>query len=747
MTSKPNIVFIMSDQHDAAVAGCYGDQIVETPNLDALAGEGIIFDSHYCNSPICGPSRLSLTTGRYIHHIDAWSNECGPESDDIESLGSELQKVGYAPYLCGKMHYTEKNRFGFIEIPPYVNAYKKEEVIDRRRPDSAKVSSYNWEGVSAEFKVVHDYQKEGHGHDELVTNSACSFLENKKSIDDPFFVMIGYLSPHSPSIVRRSRYEKYQGRVPLPDVTEAYIQSLPVNYQQLRESQGFTGIDPLQMRFCRELYWAHVDWLDEQIGKLLQSLRQSEVFDNTVVVYSSDHGECKGAHGLWWKHCMFEESVRVPLIVRWPKRWKGGQKRSNPTSHVDLTQTLIEIAGGSPSSEKFDGESMVPLLDSDSAPWKNIAISQYYGPYIVSGMTMYRKDQFKYIYHCKKEGASDSIAELYNLESDPGEQHNLAHLAEYQSLIHSMHREMLSVLGESPEATELRASEKAVYPYIKQTSAGNEQAQQRSRPAKEVDVSYGQEKREEKVELGRFPDFICLGAHTAGVSWLEESLAHHPNCKLPEERALHYFDKHNKELSVEWYRSHFAVPEGCISGELTPAYAMLAMNELGKMTALMPTTKYVYLLRNPLDRNLSNMQFDIENGYISDVSLNALLKSAQSIAGISRNYARTIRKFDDLGLNQDWMLYLFYDEIQANPQKAIDTFSDFMNIPRVPLPGSQVAFSTEPCVWSAIPSEVLSEVARYSFDDALWLKQRFPDVAYIDLWISEVEEVLAGEKS
>jgi len=218
------------------------------------------------------------------------------------------------------------------------------------------------------------------------------------------------------------------------------------------------------VKYARELYWGLVEWTDTEMGRLLNSLANSKVADNTVVIYTTDHGENKGDHGLWWKNNMYEHSAGVPLIVSWPERWVGGQRRTGACSFVDLVQTIVDL-GGAQSPEDWDGDSLLPWLDDPNHAWKDVALSEYYGHYIASGFTMLRHDRYKYVYHSSFDEQHGPERELYDVVKDPSEFVNLANEPGYAGVMHSMHNLMLLELGEDPEDIEKRAREQLTKGY------------------------------------------------------------------------------------------------------------------------------------------------------------------------------------------------------------------------------------------------------------------------------------------
>ncbi len=453
MPDRPNILVIMSDEHDKGVLGCYGDPVVRTPNLDRLATEGVTFDTAYTTSPLCVPARLSFTAGKYISRCGAWSNDCWLPSDDYPSLPRILNAAGYESLLGGKQHYDATRRYGFADLyPSKRNMCHKTGRGERREADDTRARFDSWQWRSSQFRVGDDSFILA--NDREVTRRCGEFLRTRRR-EEPFFLFAGYLAPHFPLIVPDAYYQRYRDRVPMPAVPEGFLNGLPRNYQHLRYGFGLTETEDAVVRRGRELYWGLTDWLDDQVGMLMDSLNESEVADNTVVIYTSDHGENKGDHGLWWKNTMYEHSAGVPLIVRWPQRWAGGQRRAQACSFVDLVQTIAAIAG-TETPEDWDGESMLDWLDDPDAPWRDLAVSEYYAHNISSGFAMLRAGRYKYVYHTPADETHPAERELYDMEDDPGEFTNLAALPEHRTRLRTMHRALIEELGEDPDSTEAR---------------------------------------------------------------------------------------------------------------------------------------------------------------------------------------------------------------------------------------------------------------------------------------------------
>ena len=450
---RPNVLVIISDEHDPAVMGCYGDSIVATPNLDRLAAGGVVFENAYTNSPLCVPSRLSFLAGQYCSRVGAWSNRCRLPSDEYPTLPRILNAVGYECYLGGKMHLDKSRRYGFQELyPASTNAAKKSGRGNRRKATDEHVNTNSWAQRSADFRIGD--QSKVIDHDRQVTRYCSEFLANRKAGDGPFFLIAGYLAPHFPLIVPQDYYDRYKDKIAMPVIPEGYLDTLPLNYKHLRRGFGVAEATSERIKMGRECYWALTHWFDTEVGKLLSALERSAVSETTLLIYVTDHGENKGDHGLWWKNCMFEPAVRIPMILRWPKRWPEGTRRSGVCSMVDVAQTIVQAAGAE-APENWNGRSVVPLLDDPNAPWPDFALSEYYAHNIASGFTMLRKGAYKCVYHNRMDEEHGPERELYDLQADPAELTNLANRPEYKAKIEAMHKTMVKEIGRDPEETEL----------------------------------------------------------------------------------------------------------------------------------------------------------------------------------------------------------------------------------------------------------------------------------------------------
>ncbi|HKJ47381.1 MAG TPA: sulfatase-like hydrolase/transferase [Balneolales bacterium] len=461
---KPNILFIITDEFNPEISGPYGNKLVKTPALDKMAKEGVTFNNCYTNSPLCCPSRLSFISGKYTSRTGVWGNQCWLPDEKYPSIAHELQKEGYDTVLSGKMHFDKTRRYGFTELfPGWENQHIKTGLVDRRAPDDTSVNYASWKQRAKSF---HTGSRSSHiiGHDEKVTKFASDYIQKRTDEDKPFFMIAGYLAPHFPLVFPKKYYEKYKGKIGMPNIPHGELQMQPRNYQQIRRGFGFVDMKPKVEIKGRELYYSGVSWVDHQIGNLLNVLDNSKVGEDTVVIFTADHGENMGRHGMWWKNNMYDSGAKIPLIIRWPKRWKGGQRRGKVCSLLDVNLTIMDLAGAKPPGD-WNGDSMVSWLDNADASWKDFAISEYYAKYTSSGFVMFRTGKYKYVYHSKPIYPYPREHQLFDMEKDPDEFVNLHYVPDYQRSIKKYHEQMVDVLGEDPDMTEIRCNRQIDKPY------------------------------------------------------------------------------------------------------------------------------------------------------------------------------------------------------------------------------------------------------------------------------------------
>lgn len=426
---QPNIVFILSDQHNAGIAGFAGDPHVKTPCLDTLARQGTVLENCYCNSPLCVPSRASMLTGRLPGKTGVYNNMQSLRSDE-PTLAHSLAAGGYETVLAGRMHFTgydqrhgfEKRLVGDI-TPTFPRPMRQAEVYGflKGTPDQSRASiEKSGPGDSA---VLH--------FDADVCSATCSFLSERRD-DRPLFITVGFYGPHCPFVAPKDLYEYYMRCLPQvePADKEEYRSMHPA-MQSWIDRRGVCRVSQEELRRVRAAYYGMVTYLDHLAGQVIDAAYRYLGREDTLLIYGSDHGEALGAHGLFWKSNFYESSVKVPFIASFPGTIPNGKHLGEPVSLVDLASTLLDY-GQSAQLPDQDGDSLRVLLETGSAA--DIAnrplISQLIDIKGDRPSVMVRKGRYKMISHCGHEAV-----QLFDLERDPAEQYDLGTQAAYTQVI------------------------------------------------------------------------------------------------------------------------------------------------------------------------------------------------------------------------------------------------------------------------------------------------------------------------
>ena len=425
-----NVLLIMSDEHRRDAMSCAGHPIVRTPNLDELAKEGTRFTNAYCNSPLCIPSRASFATGQHVHDIEYWDND-KPYSGTPGSWGSYLDERGVKVVTVGKLHFDPSKSNGFADQRYLRQTGNDPEGLYREPVQKRKQARKRFEEVgSGDFWTRST---------ELETQAAIDFISDEaRQQESPWVLWLSYLPPHFPLIAPPSFYDMY----PEDAVNLPYDYPSKEHHpamEELRDHFDGRNLDEAILRRTRAAYYGLVTFIDNQIGRVLQALKQSGQAENTLIIYTSDHGELLGDHELWWKSAMYEQSVGIPLIMAGPTIARNAV-RTDPLSLIDLTPTIAEAVGLAP-DQAWQGRSFLSVAQGrEGRPDSDSIFSQYHAHGVSHSIFMIRKGRFKYIYY------PHFPAQLFDLERDPLEMHDLSTNSEYASVITELHAELTRIV-------------------------------------------------------------------------------------------------------------------------------------------------------------------------------------------------------------------------------------------------------------------------------------------------------------
>ena len=417
--SATNVLFIMSDEHSREVAGCYGNSIVRTPHIDALAARGVVFENAYCNSPICVPSRASLATGDYVHRIGYWDSAAAYDGR-VPSWHHRVRDAGHDMVSIGKLHYrgaSDDNGMSEVLHPIYiVDGIGDTHGLLRR---DKRVREVARELATEAGRGTSPYTR----FDMEVADATVRWLRERRDREDgkPWVLFSSMVSPHYPLIAPDEFYDRYAGvDLPWPRLyDEADRPDHPViaHYRETWNYDDFFDAD--RLRAGLTAYYGLCSFLDFQIGRILAALEESGFAEDTLVIYTSDHGESLGNRGLWGKSVMYEESSGVPLVMAGPGV-AAGQRCVTPVSLVDIYPTVVESACGALDAREraLPGANLITLAREQ--PADRVVFSELHDDGSTTGEFMVRRGNWKLVHYVGYP------PQLFDLAADPFEEVDLA---------------------------------------------------------------------------------------------------------------------------------------------------------------------------------------------------------------------------------------------------------------------------------------------------------------------------------
>jgi choline-sulfatase len=441
---KPNLLFVIADDHAGYVLGADGNPRAYTPNLDRLAAQGTRFAANYCNSPVCTPSRQSILTGQ-LPHAAGVTVLSTPLEESKPTLAKNLDASGYSTAVFGKMHF---NRPGIPGLHGFQTACTEDitkarwlqEVGPAAVPEGIRTKP-PWKPFQDPARVWLNADKlpfpqfEAGMRSTWTAQHACQFLTEHRT--DPFALWVSFQEPHSPfdfPIEDRDRFDPQS--FPAPEVGPEDPEQIPLIFRNFSaaDKQGIIAA-----------YYTSVAFLDRSVGKVLAHLHELGLDRDTLVIYMSDHGYSLGQHGRFEKHCCYDPALRVPLMMRWPERIARRVVRDF-TASVDVGPTILDLLG----AERFEvnhGQSLRPYLEGRRVEKPR---EEIFSEYLENEEACIRTREWKYVHCSGRRARTDGYStdhptpgryvRLYNLKADPGEFHNVAdqHPAIMQKLTHDM---------------------------------------------------------------------------------------------------------------------------------------------------------------------------------------------------------------------------------------------------------------------------------------------------------------------
>ena len=417
---KLNVLFIIADDLNCDIGG-YGNKTVKTPNIDRLIKNGIVFENTHCQYPLCGPSRASIMTGMYSDQTKITQNNVYLRNavPDVITMGQRFRQQGYQSVRIGKIfHYDNPSAIGTSgtddihtwdqTINPYgrdkVEEFKINTLLTRRYG-----GTLSW--LAADGKD--EEQTDGIGASEAIKQ-----LENFSKNGQNFFLALGFYRPHTPYVAPKKYFDQYErNEIVIPNSGEEYLSTLPLPAaKSIRAKEVQLNLEEELAKEIKEAYYATTSFVDAQLGRVLEKLKQSGLDKNTIVVFTSDHGYHLGEHGHWQKQTLFENATRVPLIFSIP--WdKTMIKRTNsPVELIDIYPTIMDLLDIT-IPKHVVGKSLKPLMLNNTSNTRNSALTKWQNGYSI------KTEQ----YRITKWGENGELGyELYNHLEDHQELNNLA---------------------------------------------------------------------------------------------------------------------------------------------------------------------------------------------------------------------------------------------------------------------------------------------------------------------------------
>ncbi len=417
---KPNVLFLICDDLNCDL-GCYGHPQVKSPNIDRLAQRGVRFSNAYCQYPLCGPSRASFMTGMYpdqtlIHRNAIYIREHVP---NVVTVAQMFRRNGYIATRIGKIfHYNVPLHIG---TSGHDDPYSWDFTINPRgrdRDDEDKIFSLRPGSFGGTLSWLAADGTDDEQTDGIAAANAVELLKQYAASHQRFFLAVGLYRPHTPYVSPKKYFDMYpREKIVVPAVPEGYLDTLPAPARRsITQKKEQVNLANDLARQAIQAYHASITFADAQLGQILDALDETGLADNTIILFTSDHGYHMGEHGYYQKTTLFENATHVPLVIAVPGMKTAGSVAKSPVEMVDFYPTLGELCGLKP-PPSISGVSLVPALEDPAATPRTSAFTQYASGYSI------RTPRYRYT-EWGKDGADGN--ELYDHETDAAEMHNLA---------------------------------------------------------------------------------------------------------------------------------------------------------------------------------------------------------------------------------------------------------------------------------------------------------------------------------
>ncbi|MGM0491505.1 MAG: sulfatase family protein [Armatimonadota bacterium] len=439
---RPNVLYLMTDQHNAKHMGCAGDPLVRTPNMDHIAEQGVRFERAYCNNPICSPSRISYVSGQYPHtHGILGNNNFEFEDRNPDTLGATFRRFGYQTALIGKAHMIrdwDEEAYEHIRYCDLTDADRRDprkhhyfkHLIDHGVADLYEDGSLPPDHPAVTRKHAVAELPYEHSVEHFTGEETLRFLQGRDE-NRPFFVHMSFERPHPhwmPSAEHADMYDPADIELgpDMVDWWENEFAGRPEFIRQMMRNKMGAFETPEELKEALAYHFALITVIDMEMGRVLDHLEETGELENTIVVYCADHGDFAGDHGVYMKNVGIYESIhRIPFIISYPGSPEGEVREDEIIESIDLFPTLCELADVPAPEGVLDGRSIVPEIEG-RGEGKPFSICEWDFPEPQRRVNAIRTGRYRLTYYSHEQGG-----ELYDHATDPWEMHNVYNDPEY----------------------------------------------------------------------------------------------------------------------------------------------------------------------------------------------------------------------------------------------------------------------------------------------------------------------------
>jgi len=442
--SNTNILIITTDQQRWDTLRAYGNKIIKTPNLDMLAQGGAVFENAITPCPMCMPARTCLITGYSASKLGVLDNYYPENNDNRDTLAVKLSGKGYSSQAIGKMHFSNK---------PYAESYGMDDMILSEEMRGVRFAGktedivyddydrflikhgmWGWEKPTEigynEIKPLINYLPKEYHITQWCGDETVNWLKNKRPKGRPFFLWCSFVKPHVPYDCPVHLQDLYdEESMPEPWVSDRDGTHKNPCFAQYRKMKEFELYSDLAAKRARAYYYANITFIDEQVGRIINTLKEEGLYDNTLIIFTSDHGDLMGDHGLWYKTFGYEGSIHIPLILHHPGLIKPGTRCSEIATLLDILPTIASVTGIVTDNNR-PGNNLFDLISEKKSC--DFAVSEIFTP--PNYMLHVRTKEWKYLFY-----QNGGYEELYNLKDDPHELVDLSEDKAYAGIKKDLH--------------------------------------------------------------------------------------------------------------------------------------------------------------------------------------------------------------------------------------------------------------------------------------------------------------------